>query len=314
MQFISAQDINATLSWKTAIEALERGHQGARPLGDQYFIGDATFGLFSRGVILPGYGAGIKLASIYPQNVQAQPPLPAEHAAFVVFDQTTKAVTAILDGPAITCFKTAADSALASQYLSRPDSYTLLVIGAGPVARALVQAHLQVRPGISEVLLWNRSAEKLYPLLDSLQQQGINASIAPDLATAVSRADIISTATSATSPVIKGRWVKPGTHIDLVGGYRPDMQEADSALLQKARIFVDDRAAALLSGDIAIPLQSGEISEQQIEADLFELCQGSDHQRTDGDITVYKNAGGAHLDLMMSQCVIDLLKGGLMPG
>lgn len=103
-----------------------------------------------------------------------------------------------------------------------PDSHTLLVIGAGPIARALVQAHLQVRPGITHVLLWNRSAEKLHPLSDNLQQQGINARIAPDLATAVSRTDIISKATSATSPVIKASWFTPGTHIDLVGGLAGD--------------------------------------------------------------------------------------------
>jgi len=304
MRFISESEICQQLQWDSAITALYEGHQGARPAGDQFFVGDAQFGLFSRGVILPGYGAGIKLASIYPANALRSPALPAEHAAFVVFDEETKAVSAILDGPAITRFKTAADSALAAKFLSREDSKVLLVLGAGPIALALAQAWLHVRPSIQSVILWNRSPEKLKPLAASLHATGVEVEIAQNLESAVRRANVITSATSTTTPLIQGRWVQPGTHIDLVGSYRPDMQEADVELMQKARIFVDDRTSALGSGDLFIPLKSGEIKEDKVEADLFDICKTDKKFRGQDDITVFKNAGGAHLDLIVSQLVI----------
>jgi ornithine cyclodeaminase/alanine dehydrogenase-like protein (mu-crystallin family) len=133
--------------------------------------------------------------------------------------------------------------------------------------------------------------------------------VVSDLDAAVSKADSICTATSAASPLIKREFVRPGTHIDLVGGFRPEMQEAESEVLRNARIFVDDRANAGFSGDIHIPLIEGVITPSQIEADLFELCQMESFSRTSQQLTVYKNAGGAHLDLMVSQYVIERLNG-----
>lgn len=304
MRFISAQEISSVLNWQTAIQELYQAHLGDRPSGDHYFIGDTGFGLFSRGVILPGYGAGIKLASIYPENAWRKPPLPAEHAAFVVFDQQSKAVSAVLDGPAITRVKTAADSALAAQLLSREDSRVLVVAGAGPIAQSLTYAYLHIRPSIREVILWNRTPEKLQPFCRSLCQAGVNATLSHDIESAVSRADIITSATSALIPFIRGEWVRSGTHVDLVGSYRQDMHEADGDLMHKARIFVDDRDSALQSGDLCTPLSRGDISHQQIEDDLFTLCQKQTFNRSDQDITVFKNAGGAHLDLVISQFVI----------
>jgi hypothetical protein len=137
-----------------------------------------------------------------------------------------------------------------------------------------------------------------------VEARGIEVAIVGDLDDAVARADIISTATSASAPLIHGRLVRPGTHIDLVGGFRPDMQEADNELLGKARIFVDDRQSAAMAGDIFIPLQAGAIDEARIEGDLFDLSQRPAFQRGPDEITVYKNAGGAHLDLVVSQYVI----------
>lgn len=255
-------------------------------------------------MILPGAGAGIKLASIYPANAKATPPLPTEHAAFMVIDQTTKAIAAVLDGPAITSIKTAADSVLAARRLSREDSEVLLVLGAGPVARSLTDAYLHIRPSIRQVLLWNRSPEKLQEACTDLQRRGLAATIVQDLNEAVARADIISSATSSSAPLILGRHLRPGTHVDLVGGFRPDMQEADNVLLGKARIFVDDRQSAAVAGDILIPLEAGAISDAQIEGDLFDLNQLLTFERGEEDITVYKNAGGAHLDLIVSLFVI----------
>lgn len=308
MQNVSAPQIRAVLTWEGVLEALFAAHLGSRPRGDGYFIGDAGFGLFSRSVILPGQGAGFKLASIHPANAQACPPLPSEQAAFIVLDERTKSIVALLDGPEITGWKTAADSALAARLLSREDSEVLLVLGGGPVARALTDAHLHVRPSIREVLLWNRTPARLAPAIAALAARNVKASVVEALDAAVARADIIASATSTTVPLIRGGCVRPGTHVDLVGGYRPDMQEADVDVLRGARIFVDDRQNAAQCGDIQIPLQRQVIRPDQIEGDLFDLCQLPARARSPRDRTVYKNAGGAHLDLIVSQHVLERLR------
>ncbi|RMW09893.1 Ornithine cyclodeaminase/mu-crystallin [Pseudomonas amygdali pv. tabaci] len=276
-------------------------------MGESYFIGDAEYGLFSRGVVFPGRGAGMKMASLCPSNSRRDSPLPSEQSVFLVVDEDTKAITDILDGPMITRYKTAADSALAARIMSREDSEVLLVLGAGPVARALVEAYLHIRPAIRRVLLWNRSPEKLIETRDALASRNIEVSVVNDLDAAVSQADIISSATGTATPLIKGCLVRSGTHVDLVGGFRPDMQEADCELLGKARIYVDDRPSALTAGDISIPLESGDITLEQIEGDLFDLCQLAGFERGLDEITVFKNAGGAHLDMVVSQYVVSEL-------
>ncbi|WP_313221223.1 ornithine cyclodeaminase family protein [Stutzerimonas nitrititolerans] len=308
MQVISAREIASVMNWSGVLEALRQGHLNARPEGDTFFVGDARYGLFSRGVVVPGFGAGLKVSSIYPANSLATPPLPTEHAAFLVIDEQSKAIVAILDGPEITRWKTAADSTLAAQRLSREDSAILLVVGSGPMAQALTDAYLHIRPAIREVLLWNRTRAKLDGACAALRHRGIEASIIEDLDAAVARADIIACATSSSTPVLRGSFVRPGTHVDLVGGFRADMREADDAVVRDARIFVDDHAAACNSGDIQAPLQAGVITAGQIEGDLYDLCQSVTFSRQAGDKTLYKNAGGAHLDLMVAQYVLARLK------
>jgi ornithine cyclodeaminase/alanine dehydrogenase-like protein (mu-crystallin family) len=307
MQTISAQQIRSVLDWDGVLDALDKGHSGSRPIGGGYFIGDASFGLFSRGVILPGQGAGFKIASIHPANGFASPPLPTEQAAFLVLDERTKSIVAMLDGPEITCWKTAADSALAARRLSRENSEVLLVLGAGPVARSLTDAYLHIRPSIREVLLWNRTPSRLYAARSALEARNIQVRIIEDLDAAVAHADIVTAATSASTPMIRGEVVRPGTHVDLVGGYRPDMQEADCNVLKEARIFVDDRENAAHSGDVQIPMQAQVIRADQIEGDLFDLCQMPAFHRSTEDRTAYKNAGSAYLDLIISRYVVERL-------
>ena len=308
MQILSAESINSLLDWDGVLDALHNAHLGPHPVGDSFFLGDADYGLLSRGVIFPGSGAGLKLASMYPANTSANPPLPVEDAAFLVIDEKTKAIAAILDGPEISRWKTPADSALAAKKLSRDDSRVLLVLGAGPIAKALVDVYLHIRPSIREVLLWNRTSSKLDKTCADLKARNINVQVVTDLDAAVKQADIITSATSSSTPLIRGEFVRPGTHVDLIGGYRPDMQEADNDVLAKARIFVDDRSTAACSGDIQIPLLAGVISQEQIEGDLFDLCQNTAFIRSGDEITVYKNAGGAHFDLVVSQYAISKSK------
>jgi len=279
MKVFTASEIHAVLDWESVINAIYQAHLGERHNGDGFFLGDSQFGLLSRGVILPGKGAGLKLASICPDNVKSEPPRPVEDAAFIVIDEHTKAIRAVLDGPAITQWKTAADSVTAARILSRQESKTLLVLGAGPVATALVDAYLHIRPCITRILLWNRTADKLRTTLHTLQSCGFNAEIVTELNQAVKSADIITSATSSSISLVLSQYVKPGTHVDLLGGYRQDMQEADCEAMQRGRIFVDDRTNALMAGDLHVPLSLQLISADKIEADLYELCQTKDFVR-----------------------------------
>ncbi|WP_199286328.1 ornithine cyclodeaminase family protein [Pseudogemmobacter humi] len=247
----------------------------------------------------------MKIASIHPPNLTRAEPLPAEDAAFAVIDEDSKRISAILDGAELTRWKTAADSALGSRILSRPDSETLLVLGAGPIAAALAEAHVHVRPAIRRILLWNRSPDRLAEmrrLLGPLQRE---LRVESDLPGAVRQADIITSATGSREPLIRGEDVRPGTHVDLVGGYTPDMREADDQLVAKADVHVNFRASAIGQvGDICQPISNGTISEKDIRGDLFDLV-GRDLSRRLGGITLYKNAGGAYMDLLVARAYLN---------
>jgi ornithine cyclodeaminase len=182
-----------------------------------------------------------------------------------------------------------------------------LELTAWPVARALTEAYLHIRPGIRQVMLWNRTSSKLESFAAQLQARGIATTLVADLNEAVGRADIVVSATATSVPLIKGQLVRPGTHVDLVGSSRPDMQKADTASVTRARLYLDDREGALNSGDLNIPLLAGLIREEAILGDLFESCQSSAVLRGPEDITLYENAGSAHLDLTIRQYVMQCL-------
>jgi ornithine cyclodeaminase len=205
-----------------------------------------------------------------------------------------------MDATALTYRKTAADSALGSKLLSQPDAETLLMVGAGGLAPYLIAAHRAIRPSIRRVLVWNRSPDRAAALGEEVA----------DLEAAARSADIISCATASTTPLVEGRWLKPGTHLDLVGGFTPEMRECDDEAVKRARLFVDSRMFAIdQPGDLGSPLSRGIIGRDRIEADLFDLC-GKNYSvgRTSGDITLYKNGGGSHLDLFTALYIFDRLK------
>lgn len=300
LRLLSAAQVRSGLTWSTAIDSLRRGHLGQPPIVQDILLSDNAFSLFGRGVILPGFGAGMKVAAIHPPNLDRPEPSPAEDALFAVIGEDSKRIEMIVDGAELTRWKTAADSALASSLLSREDSETLLVIGAGPIAAALAEAHLFVRPNLSRVLLWNRSPEKLAPLQARLEELGRSVEVIDDLARATAQSDIITSATSSREPLVQGAWVSPGCHVDLVGGFTPDMREADDDLVTRARLYVDYRETTIgHAGDICDPIARGIISPRDIEADLFELVK-SQKGRVSDEITLYKNAGGAHIDLLVA--------------
>ena len=256
------------------------------PQAEQVFLGLPAW--------QPGESLGVKLVTVFPDN-PSQRGLPSVQAVYVLFDGSDGRPVAIMDGTELTYRKTSADSALGSRLLSRPDSQTLLMVGAGGLARHLIAAHRQVRPSLQQVLIWNRTRDKAEQLAAE-----VGAQVADDLSEAIGLADIISTATMSPEPLISGALLSPGTHLDLVGAFLPHCREIDDDVIRRATIFVDSRDAAIHEcGDLVIPLQSGLITEEDIAADLFQLCRGEHPGRRDLDqITLFENGGGGHLDLM----------------
>ena len=259
--------------------------------------------MMSRCAYIPGMGYGAKTFTVTADN--AAKGLPSVQGAMTVFDADTGSVRAIIASDLVTEVKTAADSVLGAMILARPDSENLLIVGAGVVANSLIEAYAACMPSLKTITVWARRGEQARALADRWADHRLPVRVATDLASAASRADIISCATMARDPVINGDWIGAGTHVDLIGAFKSDMREADDALLLKARLFVDSRATTIGHiGEITIPLTQGTITEADILGDLYDIAGGI--ARADNDITVYKNGGGAHLDLMTAHYLMTL--------
>ena len=197
-------------------------------------------------------------------------------------------------------------SALGAKLLAPENTQTLLVVGAGAMAPFLVRAHRTARPSLRRVIIWNRTAERAAALAASLCGEGIEAETTTDLDVATRAADVITTCTRAHAPLIKGVNLRPGTHLDLVGGYTSQTREADDEAARRARIFVDRRESVFHGvGDILQPIASGAITENDVLGDLYDLAKGAAGRRSASDITLFKNAGGGHLDLMTCEVVFE---------
>jgi ornithine cyclodeaminase len=244
----------------------------------------------------------------FPANL-ADGTLPAVQAVCVLFDGSNGKPLAVMDGTEITHWRTAADSALGAKYLAGPGPNTLLVVGAGEMAAWLVRAHRTVRPSLSRVLIWNRTMARAEGLAARLQQEGIDAETVGDLDSAVGQADLITTCTRSHQPLIKGKYLRPGVHLDLVGGYTPQTREADDEAARLARVFVDRRESAFDGvGDILQPIANGAIKATDVLGDLYDLAAGTVAGRLRSqDITFFKNAGGGHLDLMTCEAIFQQL-------
>jgi ornithine cyclodeaminase/alanine dehydrogenase-like protein (mu-crystallin family) len=298
MQVVAAAEVHRLCAWEPLVAALAESHRQPAPLVDRSELhferGGERQTYFNLPAWQPGIAMGTKIVTVMPGNPARHAPLPAVQASYVLCDGTTGTPVALIDGTALTYRKTAADSALGSSLLSRPDAATLLIVGAGGMAPYLLAAHRALRPSIRRTILWNRSAEKARALAELCGGEAVG-----DLASAVRSADIVSCATASTAPLIRGEWLKPGAHLDLVGAFTPDMRECDDEAVTRARLFVDSRWFAIdQPGDLSSPLRRGVIDRDRIEGDLFDLCgKGLVPPRAPGDITLFKNGGGAHLDL-----------------
>ncbi|WP_104493731.1 ornithine cyclodeaminase family protein [Paracoccus denitrificans] len=308
-QFLSYGDATGRLSWRDAVEALRQGHTLPQAQIRDVFLGPPTGTMMSRSAWIEGLGYGAKTFTVFDGN--AARGLPTVQGAMLVFDKDDGRLQAIVDSPLVTEFKTAADSVLGASLLARPDSRHLLVVGAGTVAASLVRAYTAVLPGIERVSVWARRPEQAQALVAGLS--GVKAELVavPDLQAAVGQADIVSSATMARQPVILGDWVRPGTHVDLIGAFKADMREADDTLMARAALFVDSRETTLGHiGELMLPIASGAITAESVLGDLYDLVRpGARRRQSEDEITVFKNGGGAHLDLMIASYIARVMAG-----
>lgn len=250
---------------------------------------------------------GVKLATVVPDNSQRG--LPSIHALYYLANGKSGEPLATIDGTRITVWRTAAASALASTYLSRPDSKVLTMVGSGALSPFMIKAHMAVRP-IEEVLLWNHNIRNAHKLAEELQAEGLPVTAHPDLVSAIGRSDIVSAATLTKTPLIFGKWLKPGTHVDTVGAFTPEMRETDDDVVRLATVFCDTKAGALKEGgDLKIPITEGVIDETKVVADLYDLARGVHPGRTSADeITYFKSVGTALEDLAGAIAIWDSVR------
>lgn len=314
LTIIDDRQVTALTPWPSLIDAIRDAFRrgGESPVRHQHSIP----GNDREDIILlqmPAWDRegdfGVKLATVAPSN--AARGIATLHGVYILFSGETGIPLAILDAGALTARRTAAASALASRYLSRPDSRILLVIGTGRVARQLVAAHCAVRP-VEEVRIWGRNAMHAQDAADAASREtGVPCVCVPDVETGAADADIISSATSAESPLLQVGWVAPGTHVDLVGSFKPTMCEADAQLIGKAdQVFVDTiEGAKDEAGDLIQATRAGTFSFDEIAGDMYYMSSRDASLRNDPEeITLFKSVGTALQDLAAARLCMQQLQ------
>ena len=302
--FISDDFVAQNCNFTKLIEALRKGFSNTEievPMRHHHDFPNPQEKVDSTLLLMPafhpGKDLGVKIVTVSPNNGEHN--LPAIQGLYIYLDAQLGNVKAILDAKVLTASRTAAASALASSYLSRTDSSTLLMIGTGALAANLIRAHASVRP-ITKVYVWGRNAEKSKAVCEELKDSPFTCEAVDTIESVIQKVDIISCATLSKTPLVLGKWLQEGQHLDLVGAYKKDMREADDEAIAKSSVFVDTFQGGLKeSGDIVIPLQNNIITKEDIKADLFELCSNVKEGRTSAkEITFYKSVGHALEDLV----------------
>ncbi len=312
MKLISAETIQEICRYPELVSALEQFHKEApADLRDMLMTSqqpepEPDNHMFIRAAWSHGKALGLKTAAVFPAN-RTHSSLPAIHAAYTLFDGQTGVPTAAIDGTEMTYWKTAGDSALGAKLIARNGMERMTMVGAGAMAPHLIRAHCEIQQTIREVVIWNRTPSRAEELADSLNLPSVNIRATDDLETAVRHAELVSSATMTKEPIIRGEWLSPGMHLDLIGAFTLEMREVDDEAIRRSRIFVDSRKTTIGEiGEITIPIETGVMSESDVLADLYELCSGSAQgRRTDQEITMFKNGGGGHLDLMTAQFIYE---------
>jgi ornithine cyclodeaminase/alanine dehydrogenase-like protein (mu-crystallin family) len=307
MMIFDEDRTRALLPWRPLIEAIRAGFRDGceMPSKHEHFVkvaGEPDAKLLLMPAWTEGGPIAVKVAAVFPGN--ADRGIPAVNAAVLLMDGKTGALLALIDGGEVTARRTAASSALAADYLARRDASHLVVLGTGRLGGGnLIEAHVAVRP-IRRVTIWGRSPAKAAAVAARWQGKGLAVSATEDRATAVSEADIVSTATLAAEPVLRGDWLRPGAHVDLIGNFAPTAREADDAAMRRATVFVDTRAALKTGGDLVIALANGTLRESDVAGDLYDLARGAHPGRRDNEeITLFKSVGAAVEDWAAARLV-----------
>lgn len=308
MRMIGRDGIDAALTFPALIDAIEAALKAdiVLPVRHHHAIerndGNATHLIMPAWHGKAGGFLGVKIVNVFPGNAARS--LPSVMGTYVLMNGDTGAPLAVLDGTRLTLWRTAAASALAARFLARADASVHLMVGAGALAPFFIRAHRAVRP-ISRSVLWNKSRENAERVAAMLAPEGIHVEVMDDLEAAVRQADIISTATLSTKPLVLGDWLKPGVHLDCVGAFSAAMRETDDDAVLSARLFADIRESVLKEGgDFVQPIKAGLITPAAIEADLFDLVRKRVHvARQPEDITFYKSTGSAIFDLAAAALV-----------
>ena len=306
MLHLDATATAAPLGWPALIAALRRAFaEGCEvPLRHTHRI-DTPDGVGGTVLLMPawrpGGHLGIKTVTIFAGNGALG--LPGLHSIYTLFDARTGVPLMQLDGNEITSRRTAAASALAASWLARADAQRLLVLGSGRVAQHLAPALRCVRP-ITQVQVWNHRAEGAEALARQWREQGLAARAVTDLASAVAGADIVSCATLAAAALVRGEWLREGTHLDLIGSFTPQMRESDAACFARSRVFVDTEEALAKSGDLLGAMAEGAFDASRLQGTLAQLCRGERPGRADDrEITLFKAVGTALEDLAAAELV-----------
>ncbi|WP_419848441.1 ornithine cyclodeaminase family protein [Candidatus Poriferisocius sp.] len=308
MRFLDSGQIRSATVWDELIDAIaEIIADDAVVAPDRQVLSMGRPGEEPASLLLmPGWInreiVGVKAATFFPSNAGTSSS--TIHAIYLCFDGQNGKLKAVLDGDELTARRTAAVSALAARTLARPDAARLLVVGTGQLAPNMARAHSKVRR-FEAIQIWGRNPAAAREVAELLAAEGLPATATSDLDESIGRADIISCATSATSPLVFGERLAPGTHLDLVGSFRPDMREVDDAAITQAALFVDTVPGAVQSGDLAQPLADGAISEESIIADLRSLVTDRHPgRRIPEEVTVFKSAGFALADLAAARLAL----------
>jgi alanine dehydrogenase len=309
MKVITGEDLDRVLTYPALIEALREAFRAdiTVPLRHHHPIAQQQGGA-AMILLMPAWNGGAgsflgcKIVTVFPDNAKLS--RPSIYGSYMLMSGETGEPLAVMDGTTLTAWRTACASALAASYLAREGASHLVMVGAGALAPHLVRAHASVRP-IKKVTLWNRTRKRAVQTAFGLSVGGLEVEVADDLEAAVREADIVSCATLSAEPLVRGKWLKKGAHVDLVGAYTPKMREADDDAVKKARVYVDTRAGATKEGgDIVQPLKSGVLKKDGIRGDLFELCRGEAKGRSGNlQVTLFKSVGTAIEDLAAAMLV-----------
>jgi ornithine cyclodeaminase len=307
MKFFDQDQVAAALPWDALLDAIEDtliavgAHAPERTVHPVEVPGGSDASLLLKPGWVVGDTIAVKAVTFFPDNGALG--MATVNAGVLLFDGTNGLFLGACDGNELTTRRTAAASAVAAKRLARSDAKRLLVVGTGALAPMTAQAHASVR-AYESIAIWGRSAAKAEAVADSLVDAGLPATAVVDLDAAVGEADTITCVTGATTPLVKGGIVRPGTHIDLIGAFTPAMRETDDDVIRAADVWVDTRADGVLAGDLAQPIESGLFSVDQIQGDLAELIAGTCPTRTDAEqITLFKSAGTALEDVAAARLV-----------